>query len=334
MKIVLAPMEGVVDHLMRDMLTRVGGFDHCVTEFVRVVDQLLPEKVYYRLCPELRHQGLTPSGVPVKVQLLGQEPDWLAENAVRAIEMGSHGVDLNFGCPAKTVNKSKGGAVLLKEPEALFNIVSAVRKAVPQGDQVTAKMRLGFDDKSLAIENAQAIEQAGADSLAIHARTKVEGYKPPAYWQHIALIKAQTTIPIIANGEIWTQSDARQCQQESNCTDIMLGRGALAMPNLAQVIRGKAQPMSWQEVKQLLLDYSGYEIFGDKGRYYPNRIKQWLGYLKVQYVQAQSLFLTIRSMTRSQDIVAVLAQPDGADENASLNPLHIRENRGSQTDHL
>ncbi|MFA3790100.1 tRNA dihydrouridine(16) synthase DusC [Aliiglaciecola sp. SL4] len=309
MKIVLAPMEGVVDHLMRDMLTQVGGFDSCVTEFVRVVDQLLPSKVFYRLCPELHQQGLTPSGVPVKVQLLGQEPDWLAENAVRAIELGSHGVDLNFGCPAKTVNKSKGGAVLLKETEALYKIVSAVRKAVPLEHQVTAKMRLGFEDKSLAIENAQAIESAGANSLAIHARTKTEGYKPPAYWEWIGKIRQQTHIPIIANGEIWSKTDATLCQQRSQCDDIMLGRGALAMPNLAQVIRQDAQEMTWEQVKALLLTYSGYEIFGDKGRYYPNRIKQWLGYLKVQYPQAENLFLRIRALTKSADIVAVLQQP-------------------------
>lgn len=305
-------MEGVVDHLMRDMLTQVGGFDHCVTEFVRVVDQLLPQKVYYRLCPELKTGGYTPSGIPVKVQLLGQEPDWLAENAVRAIELGSHGVDLNFGCPAKTVNKSKGGAVLLREPDALYRIVSAVRNAVPVGHQVTAKMRLGFEDKTLAVENALAIESAGADSLAIHARTKVEGYKPPAYWDHIARIKQHTKIPIIANGEIWNKQDALNCQAQSDCTDIMLGRGALALPNLAQVIRNDVKPMTWDEVKALLIDYSGYEIFGDKGRYYPNRIKQWLGYLKVQYSEADELFLTIRSMTNSADIVNELKQPSGA----------------------
>ena len=126
MHITLAPMEGVVDHLMRDMLTQVGGFDLCVTEFFRIVDQLMPKRVFYRLCPELHHQGFTPSGVPVKVQLLGQQADWLAENAFRAVELGSHGVDLNFGCPAKTVNKSKGGAVLLREPETIYKIVSAV----------------------------------------------------------------------------------------------------------------------------------------------------------------------------------------------------------------
>ncbi|GAB5380939.1 MAG: tRNA dihydrouridine(16) synthase DusC [Aliiglaciecola sp.] len=306
MKIVLAPMEGVVDHLMRDMLTRVGGFDLCVTEFVRVVDQLLPPKVFYRLCPELKTDGLTPNGTPVKVQLLGQEPDWLAENAVRAIEMGSHGVDLNFGCPAKTVNKSKGGAVLLKEPEALYQIVSAVRKAVPEDQVVTAKMRLGFEDKTLAIENALAIESAGADSLVIHARTKTEGYKPPAYWDWIAKIKQQTNIPIIANGEIWNKSDAAQCQQQSNCQDIMLGRGALALPNLANVIRHDAAPMSWQELKLLLIDYSGYEIFGDKGRYYPNRIKQWFGYLRRQYTEADTVFEQIRTLRQAEEIVNIL----------------------------
>lgn len=294
MQIVLAPMEGVVDHLMRDMLTRVGGFDLCVTEFVRVVDQLFPRRVFRRICPELDAQGKTPSGTPVRVQLLGQEPDWLTENAVRAVEMGSHGVDLNFGCPAKTVNKSKGGAVLLKEPQTLYDIVSRVRQAVPAEHKVTAKMRLGFEDKSLALENAHAIKEAGADSLAIHARTKVEGYKPPAYWNWISLIKQQVDIPLVANGEIWSREDALNCQQQSDCQDIMLGRGALAMPNLANVVRGKETPMPWQEVTELLIHYSGYELYGDKGKYYPNRIKQWFGYLRRQYSEAETLFLKIR----------------------------------------
>ena len=129
MRIVLAPMEGVVDHLMREMLTEIGGFDLCITEFVRVVDQLLPRRVFTRLCPELLQGGKTLAGTPVRVQLLGQEPNWLAENAARAVELGSPGIDLNFGCPAKTVNKSKGGAVLLRETEQLYRIVSAVRAA-------------------------------------------------------------------------------------------------------------------------------------------------------------------------------------------------------------
>ena len=271
----LAPMEGVVDHLMRDMLTRVGGYDQCVTEFVRVVDQKLPKKTFYRLCPELHHGGKTPSGVPVRVQLLGQHPQWLAENAETAIELGSPGVDLNFGCPAKTVNKSKGGAVLLKETQALYDIVKAVRDAVPSHIPVSAKIRLGFEDKSLAVDNAMAITEAGASELVVHARTKTEGYKPPAYWEWIAKIKQHTSIPLVANGEIWSASDAKRCQDESHCTNLMVGRGALALPNLALCIKNNEAPMAWKDLASLLIQYSGYEIFGDKGKYYPNRLKQW-----------------------------------------------------------
>lgn len=306
-RLILAPMEGVVDHLMRDMLTRIGGFDLCVTEFVRIVDQLLPAKVYHRMCPELHQGGLTPAGTPVRVQLLGQDPDWLAENARQAVELGSHGVDLNFGCPAKTVNKSKGGAVLLKETDSLYRIVSAVRAAVPAQQPVTAKMRLGFEDKSLAIANAQALEAAGASQIAIHARTKVEGYNPPAYWDWIARIRDAVQIPLVANGEIWSLADAQRCRLESRCQDLMLGRGALALPNLARVIKQQTEPMSWEQVRALLSRYSGYEIYGDKGKYYPNRVKQWLGYLKRQYPQAIELFARIRTLQRAEDILVQLA---------------------------
>lgn len=312
MRVFLAPMEGVVDHLMRDMLTRVGGFDLCVTEFVRIVDQKLPQKTFYRLCPELHEGGKTPSGVPVRVQLLGQHPQWLAENALTAVELGSPGVDLNFGCPAKTVNKSKGGAVLLQFTELLHDIVKAVREAVPAHLPVTAKIRLGFEDKSLAIDNAVAIDEAGASELVVHARTKTEGYRPPAYWDWIKKIRAHTRLPVIANGEIWSYEDAKRCQEMSGCNDVMIGRGALAMPNLARHIRDNEPPMSWPELAQLLIDYSGYEIYGDKGRYYPNRLKQWCGYLKRQYPEAEILFDNIRRLQKADDIVAVLQQSAAA----------------------
>ncbi|AWL11693.1 tRNA-dihydrouridine(16) synthase [Saliniradius amylolyticus] len=305
--ITLAPMEGVVDALMRDMLTKIGGYDLCVTEFVRVVDQRLPRRVFYRQCSELKQGGLTDAGTPVRVQLLGQYPEWLAENAVRAIELGSHGVDLNFGCPAKTVNKSKGGAVLLKETETLYQIMQAVRQAVPSNQVVSAKMRLGFEDKSLALDNARALAEGGAGLITVHARTKTEGYKPPAYWDWIDKIRQVVDVPVIANGEIWQRQDALNCIAQSGCGDIMLGRGALAMPNLGQVVRGHQTPMSWPEVKELLASYSGYEIYGDKGKYYPNRVKQWLGYLKLQYPEAEALFKTIRVLKTAEDILPHLA---------------------------
>ncbi|WP_337842909.1 tRNA-dihydrouridine synthase [Rheinheimera sp.] len=313
MRIVLAPMEGVVDHLMRDMLTRIGGFDLCVTEFVRVVDMKLPRRVFYRLCPELGQGGKTPSGVPVKIQLLGQDPNWLAENALKAVELGSPGVDLNFGCPAKMVNKNKGGAVLLKETDTLYQIIKTVRAAVPAAFPVTAKIRLGFDDTSLTLDNARALYEAGATELTVHARTKADGYRPPAYWPWIEKIRAVVPINVIANGEIWTPADAALCQQQSGAADIMLGRGALARPSLAKEIvaarSGTAeQAMPWPEVLELLLQYSDYEIAGDKGLYYSNRIKQWFSYLKLQYPEADLLFSELRLQRKAEEIVRTLQQ--------------------------
>ncbi len=306
MRIVLAPMEGVVDHLMREMLTEIGGFDLCITEFVRVVDQLLPRRVFTRLCPELLQDGKTRAGTPVRVQLLGQEPNWLAENAARAVELGSPGIDLNFGCPAKTVNKSKGGAVLLRETEQLYRIVSAVRAAVPANYPVTAKMRLGYDDTSLAIANAKALAEAGASELTVHARTKADGYRPPAYWPWIAKIRQEIAINVVANGEIWQPDDAELCKEQSQSVDIMLGRGALAQPNLAKRIKEGGAALPWPEVLALLMRYSEFEIAGDKGLYYSNRIKQWFSYLKLQYPEAEVLFAQLRLLRKSTDIVSLL----------------------------
>jgi len=307
MRVVLAPMEGVLDHLMRDLLTKVGGYDLCVTEFVRVVDQLISDKAFFRSCPELNNANAygctTEAGTPVRVQLLGQDPECMSDNAAKVIELGSHGVDINFGCPSKMVNNNRGGAILLKDPENLYQIVSAIKRSVPEEAVVSAKIRLGFEDKSLAIENAQAVESAGAHELTVHARTKLEGYKPPAHWEWIAKIKQNIKIPVIANGDIFNESDAQKCREISTCNDIMVGRGALMLPNLAQVIKQTTSVMPWLEVQKLLLDYTRCETYGDKSKYYPNRIKQWLKYLKLQYTEADVLFQEIRTLKTAEAII-------------------------------
>ncbi|WP_087505531.1 tRNA dihydrouridine(16) synthase DusC [Neiella marina] len=307
-QLILAPMEGVMDHLMRDLLTALGGYDLCVTEFIRVVDHGFPERVFYRFAPELYQGGVTSSGTPVRIQLLGQEPDAMAANAVTAVELGSAGVDLNFGCPAKAVNKSRGGASLLKQPELIYRVIKAVRTAVPQPHAVSAKMRLGWDDTSLLDETIDAINQAGASSLVVHARTKVQGYKPPAQWHELKQICQRANMPVIANGDIVDHNSAQRCMAASACQHLMLGRGALALPNLAQVVRGIEAPMSWSQVQALLVRYSHYEVEGDKGLYYPNRIKQWLSYLRQRYQQADELFKHIRRLKRSDEIVAQLCR--------------------------
>lgn len=304
MRVVLGPMEGVLDHLMRELLTDINDYDLCVTEFVRVVDQLLPEHVFTRLCPELMHGSQTRSGTPVRLQLLGQEPNWMAENAVRAVELGSQGIDLNFGCPAKMVNKSKGGAALLQHPELIYQIVSACRQAVSDDIIVSAKIRLGWEDPQDCLEIADAIQQAGANELTVHARTKMGGYKASEIkWEYIKEVKKQSQIPIIANGEIWNYQDGQACLEQTNADALMVCRGAFNLPNLGNVVKHNEQAMPWGQVVKLMLYYSQFEIKGDKGLYYPNRIKQWLAYLRHEYTQADDLFRNIRRYNKAQPIV-------------------------------
>ena len=307
MRIILAPMEGVVDFTMREMLTQIGGIDRCVTEFVRVTNQKLPTRVFYRLCPELHNGGKTASGVPVYIQLLGGQPEPMALNAERAASLGAPGIDINFGCPAKTVNRNDGGSILLREPQRLYAIVKAIRQAVPSSTPVTAKIRLGFDDHSLLNDICDAIFEAGANELAIHARTKLDGYKPPAYWQHIHGIQQRSPIPVIANGEIWTTADYQQCIIESGCSDIMLGRGALTRPDLARQILSlqnntDTQTMSWNEITQHLMRFSQVTEDYYEPKHVGNRVKQWLAYLRQAYPEAQQLFEQVKRLKDANDI--------------------------------
>jgi tRNA-dihydrouridine synthase C len=302
-KIILAPMEGVADELMRHLLTSLNQYDFCITEFVRVVDSLVPKHVFKKICPELTEKSLTPSGTPLRIQLLGQEANWMAENAVRALAMGSHGVDVNFGCPAKAVNKSKGGAILLNEPEQIYQILSTIRNAIGVEAVLSAKIRLGFNDASKLDEIVSAISSANVNQLTIHARTKQDGYRPPAYWHFIAAITRRYDIEIFANGEIWNLQDANNCIEQSQTANLMLGRGALAMPNLANVIKFNEAPMRWPALCELLKQYSAQELQGDKSFYFSSRLKQWLRYLRLQYVEAQALFDAIKLLKNKDEIL-------------------------------
>ena len=241
MTLLLAPMEGLLDFVLRDILTRVGGVDRCVSEFIRVTNTLLPDRAFIRVVPELLNGGRTFAGVPVRAQLLGSDPVCLAENAAALAALGPDGIDLNFGCPAKVVNRHGGGAALLEDPELVAKIVAAVRRAVPAHMPVSAKMRLGFNDDSRAVECALAIAGAGADELVVHARTKADAYRPPAYWHRIADIRAAVSIPVVANGEIWNVQDAARARELSGCHMLMLGRGMVTDPGLALAIKRDGQ---------------------------------------------------------------------------------------------
>lgn len=305
MRILLAPMEGLLDHMLRDTLTRVGdvdgesgsGIDLCVSEFIRVTNSLLPASAFYRVVPELKNGCRTPAGVPVRLQLMGSDPVCVADNAARAAALGAFGIDINFGCPAKIVNRHGGGAALLKEPELMRAIVRAVRQVVPAEIPVTAKMRLGYDTPEFALDCAQALQDGGAMEIVVHARTKTDGYKPPAYWDWIARIREHLQIPVIANGEIWSAEDARRCLAISGCEQIMLGRGAVANPALALMIRSGRERLSWPELLHLLQHYWQTVAQHVSARNRDGRIKQWLHYLAREYPQAQQQFDDIKRLT-------------------------------------
>jgi tRNA-dihydrouridine synthase C len=161
-----------------------------------------------------------------------------------------------------------------------------VRDAVPQKFPVSAKLRLGFDDPKAIYENARRTEQAGANWIAIHGRTKTQGYTPPAYWKPIGEVKRALSIPVIANGEIFSLADFKQCREETESIHFMIGRGALANPSLPRLMREAlglpvievpdrlhlpedANPKSWAKT------FQEYALVQPSEK----RIKQWVRYL-------------------------------------------------------
>ena len=305
--ILLAPMEGLLDFVLRDVITRVGGIDRCVSEFIRVTGTLLPDRTFLRIIPELNNRGRTPAGVPVRAQLLGSDPACMAENAARLAALGPEGIDLNFGCPAKGVNRHRGGAVLLDEPELIAQIVAAVRRAVPDHMPVSAKMRLGYNCSTRTLECAHAIESGGAMELVVHARTKADGYRPPAYWERIEEIRDAVGIPVIANGEIWNVEDAQRCRDLSGCNAIMLGRGIVADPGLALAIRNEtANGVSWDEMLPLMERF--WEIIGthNQPQHRAGRLKQWLNLLRRRYPEAADAYAAIRTISEPAMVERVM----------------------------
>ncbi len=321
-KLFLAPMEGVTDWVMRDLLTSLNptsppAIDQCVTEFLRVTETVFPDSVFYKNCPELLTNSKTRSGTPVFIQLLGGQAEPLALNAQKAIGLGALGIDLNFGCPAKTVNRHDGGASLLKCTDRIFNIVKTVRNTVPKHIPVTVKIRLGFDHPAQCIDNAIAITEAGASWLTVHCRTKTDGYRPPAYWEWIPKIQETTKIKLVTNGEIWTADDFKKCRSITNCTDFMIGRGALRNPYLFQQIKQLSENKinTTAEMKQTHVDslnlipgfYKACTIFKSES-FAIARCKQWLNQLGQASEPAKEIFDRLKIIENPIEFESALKQ--------------------------
>jgi tRNA-dihydrouridine synthase C len=315
--LVLAPMDGVTDALMRRILTRRMPFQYCVTEFIRVSQQVLPAHVFKKEVPELAAGARTEVGTPVGVQLLGGDPERLAQSALIAVGAGATIIDLNFGCPAPTVNRHDGGATLLKYPERIEAIVQTVRAALPQHVPLSVKLRLGWDDPQAIYKNVERAVRGGAAWITIHGRTKMQGYTPPAYWRPIGDIKRSVSVPVVANGEIWSVDDLKRCQEETACEHFMLGRGALADPRLVQgcaeylgivsasgVLNSEKDAPLWRALIEELVAESRYCRESDRRTL--SRVKQWLNY--AHHRGSIAWFDSIKRAQDTKELAAALAQ--------------------------
>ena len=323
----LAPMDGVTDWVYRDLLTGLhegaSGISLCVSEFVRVTHSVVVPKVILKHCPEVATGGRTAAGVPVFVQLLGGRPEPMAGSAARCVEMGAPGIDINFGCPAKTVNKSDGGATILQHPCRLEAITAAVRKAVPETVPVTVKIRLGWENAEHVEDIVRAIEQGGATWLTIHGRTRMQGYRPPVDWSSIGRAREAVRIPVVANGDLNTVADVEACARVSGCNAFMIGRGSMGRPRLFRQLRGHRDPeldAAWlcarlRDYAQSILDSGGTEGVA------LGRCKQWLRLAAPASEIYATLFTALKRSTELQALLAGL-QPEGMPRpRAQLAPL-------------
>lgn len=222
-RLILAPMAGVTDLAFRQ-ICREHGVGLTVTEMVSAKALDFGDKK----TPRLMQLGAEEH--PAAVQIFGSDPDCMARGAVRVCEeSGCDIIDINMGCPAPKIVNNGDGSALMKSPELAAQIVTAVKQAVDV--PVTVKFRLGWDTSSVnCVPFAQMMEQAGADMIAVHGRTRSQQYEGHADWDQIAAVKRAVSIPVAANGDVFAPEDVPRILQHTGADFVMIGRGSLGDP--------------------------------------------------------------------------------------------------------
>ncbi len=224
----LAPMAGVADRAFRELCMSYGAA-YVISEMVSSKGLTMQDKKSKELL------FLSDAERPAGAQIFGDDPEIMANAALKAMEFSPDFIDINMGCPAPKIAGNGGGSALLKNPELIGKIVKKVVEVSPV--PVTAKIRIGWDKNSInAVEIAKIIEAAGADAITVHGRTKDQMYAPPVSLDEIANVKKAVSIPVIGNGDIVDGKSAKLMLDMTGCDFLMVGRGALGNPWIFQCI--------------------------------------------------------------------------------------------------